>query len=636
MIAVLAVGTLFLNVPNASGQSGLVLKPLEYNPAIKTFLKANPHYEWGAGTLDKWGQADTLELPFFEDFTAESVYPDSSLFADNQVFVNRNFGVKPPSFGVATFDFLDPTGSPYRTLQKDLRGGGDTLTSQYIDLTQKAGQGLSPADSLYFSFFYQARGLGDYIKPLDSLILEFFDRDGNWIRVWDRAGTGFTVFDPVMIRLDSARYFHNAFRFRFRNWTHYWGNNNHWHIDHIYLDSKRKGGVLSTDDYTIQTPPSSMLRRYASMPLDHFLVDPAAEQADSSIVRIANLNSSPITALARNEYFVKGNLIGSTNLSDNSGVLGAFNNTERILPLPDLSGQFGFPLVVDRYYYVKESGRTNPAPFTRNDAIHSTQVFDRYFAYDDGSAETGFGFNDLAGKIGQVAVRFELNKPDTLRGVGFYFTHNISVVGDVRYDIQVWRSIARPGSEDDLAYELSVRGAYHTGEINGYHYFIFPEPVILDAGDFYVGWSQGEDFNLAVGFDKNGGNLFEGLSINKDLYYNVGEGWNLNNSGDLIGAPMIRPLVGPEVPYTASVLEQKAVASKSFLYPNPSKGLVYIKEKAGIKTEAALVYGSDGRFVGEFPVRSSVLDLGALASGTYMIGLRTDVTERTWQWIVIE
>jgi hypothetical protein len=49
----------------------------------------------------------TIELPFYDDFSDYLVYPKSSHWLDNDVFVNRNYPINPLNIGVATFDGLD-------------------------------------------------------------------------------------------------------------------------------------------------------------------------------------------------------------------------------------------------------------------------------------------------------------------------------------------------------------------------------------------------------------------------------------------------------------------------------------------------------------------------------------------------
>src|SRR5687767_4952438 len=99
--------------------------------------------------------ADTIQnLPFRDDFSDYTGYPDTSLWIDDNVFVNRDLPVAPVTLGVATFDGVSRTGLPYDTVLTSFGTSRkcDSLTSKYIDLQYTA------ADSVYFSFFYQAMG----------------------------------------------------------------------------------------------------------------------------------------------------------------------------------------------------------------------------------------------------------------------------------------------------------------------------------------------------------------------------------------------------------------------------------------------------------------------------------------------
>ena len=78
-----------------------------------------------------------------------SFYPDSNLWQDNSVFINRNYGVNPITIGVATFDGLNSNGRAYdMTFTGTDSENADTLSSQLID--------LSDADTAYFMFYYQS------------------------------------------------------------------------------------------------------------------------------------------------------------------------------------------------------------------------------------------------------------------------------------------------------------------------------------------------------------------------------------------------------------------------------------------------------------------------------------------------
>jgi hypothetical protein len=137
-----------------------------------------------------------LTLPFVEDFSNYTGYPNPQLFMDQLGFVNNTFPIKPPSIGVVTLDALDATGRIYAHASNS-SFSADTLTSHPIRLdTLYTGIQRLPiniGDSLYFSFFYQPAGgcaslpavnwerIGDRPESGDLLLLEFGYATGNQI-----------------------------------------------------------------------------------------------------------------------------------------------------------------------------------------------------------------------------------------------------------------------------------------------------------------------------------------------------------------------------------------------------------------------------------------------------------------------
>ena len=103
--------------------------------------------------------ADTLVLPFFDDFSGHSIFPDSNKWTDNYVFINNTYSDRQITAGIATFDALDNSGKMYD--QASSSGfEADHLTSQPINLN------YTSSDNIWLSFFYQAGGLGDPPVPV--------------------------------------------------------------------------------------------------------------------------------------------------------------------------------------------------------------------------------------------------------------------------------------------------------------------------------------------------------------------------------------------------------------------------------------------------------------------------------------
>ena len=114
-------------------------------------------------------------LPFFDDFSHSNLYPDSTKWTDYNVMVNDGFPFCPPNRNGATFDVLDANGRVYDYAISNAFVS-EYLTSVRIRLDsimEPEPRALTPADSVYLSFYYQPQGNGNIPEPQDSLVLQF-------------------------------------------------------------------------------------------------------------------------------------------------------------------------------------------------------------------------------------------------------------------------------------------------------------------------------------------------------------------------------------------------------------------------------------------------------------------------------
>lgn len=121
------------------------------------------------------GVAEARFLPFFDDFSHSNVYPDSTKWTDNNVLVNDGFPLCPPNRNGATFDVLDADGRVYNYAISNAFVA-EYLTSVRIRLDsimEPEPRALTPADSVYLSFYYQPQGNGNSPEAQDSLVLQF-------------------------------------------------------------------------------------------------------------------------------------------------------------------------------------------------------------------------------------------------------------------------------------------------------------------------------------------------------------------------------------------------------------------------------------------------------------------------------
>ncbi len=140
--------------------------------------------------------ADTLALPFFDDFSGHSIFPDRSQWIDDYVFINNTYSDRQITAGIATFDALDNTGHLYANASSD-GFEADHLTSKPINLN------YTVSDNVWLSFLYQAGGLGDPPEENDSLTLQFYaPLEQKWYSIWKAEGSLDQRFKPAIIQIN--------------------------------------------------------------------------------------------------------------------------------------------------------------------------------------------------------------------------------------------------------------------------------------------------------------------------------------------------------------------------------------------------------------------------------------------------
>jgi len=114
-------------------------------------------------------------LPFFDNFSHVSLYPDSTKWTDRNALVTDGFPLNPPTRNAATLDVLDECGRVYDYAISNAFVA-EYLTSARIRLDsvlEPTPRAITPADSVYFSFWYQPQGNGNPPEAQDSLVLQF-------------------------------------------------------------------------------------------------------------------------------------------------------------------------------------------------------------------------------------------------------------------------------------------------------------------------------------------------------------------------------------------------------------------------------------------------------------------------------
>ncbi len=618
------VFALCLFVSDALAQ-GPILAPLNVNHQLR---KSESYFS------SKRQITDTIKLPFFEDFTSTGLVPNTLHWTDKQVYVNNHFPISPPSYNVATFDNLDSKGKPYQALSGLTQNHCDSLTTNYINLKNyKAGavwKNYSAADSIYLSFFYQMQGLGDVLDQTDSLVLKFKNSAGNWKTVWKTSGKNYKPFKQVMLGIQSSDYLHNNFQFRFINYGKSTGNMNQWHLDYIRLNSNRNAKDTAIQDVAINAIPFGPLKWYATMPYDHFKVNPTYHTSPAHSVVVHNNNDTSVNVQyvceVRNQYNQLVLLYPNSGSSRNVRKFSDSTESFTGLSLDTFSGKTPSLIIKHKIFPLSFNDLPdNYSAIGTNDEYSRQFKFSNYFAYDDGTAEGGYGldYGSLPNGPGYAAIKFNAPKADTLRGISVFFNRSVADITNKSFSLMIWKSISEPPANTDdndvLFKRVEIPSAFYSDSINGFVDIVLDTAVALDAGDFYIGWQQNINFMLNIGYDNNYKYAQSG-GRNPNLFYNLNGYWETVSS-TISGAPMMRPIVGAPLPKKVTSVESiKKRLQNIVLYPNPSGNSSVIDIVSETDLTKVEVYDLSGKMIlSSSDASVKQINVSELPAGFYLV-----------------
>lgn len=553
-------------------------------------------------------QNDTLELPFIDDFSRTRIFPDNTLWNENLVFINTNYPINPNSVGVATFDALDASGKLYDRASS-LSFQADSLTSAPINLEGKS--------DVYLSFMYQPQGYGDTPEEKDSLILEFWAPElKTWTEVWAKQGSSTHEFKSVIIPVSNDIFLKKGFRLKFKNLASISSNSSvpsvisncdHWHIDYVVLDENRSANDTIINDVAFTTETSSLLNNYESVPWEHFQFAVGFEMNNVLPVEYKN-NSSETWNISR--FFELADVFGNENTyyfrgGERNIAPGETQTYERSINYEFTSNTVdSAKFEIISYLSTDKTGIRED--YRWNDTIRFYQNFYNYYAYDDGSAENGYGLTGGSTSTGKVAYRFFSYRKDTLRGVQMYFNSTYNNANNQGFYITVWED--NNGVPGEIIYQSeSTQTPIQSDSLNKFVSYVITDTAFAVNGDFYVGWQQTGTSLLNVGFDRN-------RDASEHLFYNIDGNWR-NTSFE--GALMLRPILGKSitsVPASTKIVEE----SRFTLYPNPVREVLYIKGNKQYHTLFIRILNSQGQLVKQSQVNNS-MDVRELEPGIYFI-----------------
>ncbi len=507
--------------------------------------------------------ADTLVLPFFDDFSGHSIFPDSKKWTDNYVFINNTYSDRQITTGIATFDALDNSGRMYNEASSS-GFEADHLTSQSINLNYSA------SDNVWLSFFYQAGGLADPPEANDSLTLQFFAPDEQkWYSVWKAQGSLDQRFKPAIIRIDKDRFLQKGFQFRFVNYASLSpnlsdpsmvGNCDIWNIDYVRLDKNRNAGDTIFADVAFTLPLRSLLKSHEAMPWKQFLQVYLQEMGSSILVHYRN--NDTITRNTTRNFEI-------WDVNKNSLAYSFSAGATNIGPLTsidynaDLVYTFSTSNNDSALFRITASLKTDNFDPKENDTLVYYQVFKNYFAFDDGTSEGGYGINGLGSRNAMVAYKFTSYMQDTLRAIRICFNDSYQDANLREFDLVVWDN--NNGIPGNVLYTKEDVMVEQGDVINGFYNYTLPEGVVVNDV-FFVGWKQRSESFLNVGYDVNTPNA------GKQFYWINGV-WS---KSQVEGSIMIRPVLGS--PLIITSVHDTYYKNKNLMniWPNPARDYLNI------------------------------------------------------------
>lgn len=577
-----------------------------------------------------------LELPFFDDFARPTVFPTSELWESSDVLCNLNYAINPPTIGVATFDAINSKGELYEWLTTTPQGA-DTLTSLPINLVYPA------SDSIYLSFSFQPRGLGIDPTDRDSLVLELWDEvQAKWIRAWSASYTKDSlrqknILNKKFKKVESDtlhKTFHNAiiciedegflttnFKFRFINYASISenatvpglrGNSDHWHIDMVYLNKDRYFEDTLFNDVAFSRPIKNLMINYTSVPWSHFSSAYSSEFPSPLKINTYYKNLGPITWLVSTKF----NIYDLSGLKPDSLFPGGVANINpyqeyfysRFFDLTfksawQDSAKYSIQSIITLFNTPKS---TIPTHFLYNDTISRVIEFHNYYSFDDGSAEMGYGLFGEGIVGATVAQKFYNYKADTLKGVMIYFNRTYNDANDKPFRLMVWSD--DNGKPGNVIYQKNSVRPKFTDSLNKFSVYRI-EPLVIPAGNFYIGWMQENQDMLNVGFDMN-------IDNKSRLFYNMYGDWeNTQKEGTL----MIRPILGKmhQIPTNVTPIPTNQNIS---VFPNPAKDNISIKVDNDAEIATIQIFNSVGNVVlSQTYYNQEPISIQSIPSGFYIV-----------------
>jgi len=376
-----------------------------------------------------------------------------------------------------------------------------------------------------------------------------------------------------------------------------------------------------------------MLYEYSAMPWQHFELAPELLR-DSFTVAVYN-HSNETSTPDPDPYFITKNDVFSNTLPTFQSIL---DNTQKVLA-PNAPATFttrinqyedfhadlvqDFDGVERLILNTIQSLATDNESVAKqgNSRVNRLTVFDDYFAYDDGSAET----NIIPEGIGtEIGIEYNTYADDSLKAVAISFINvtNLNLANELfNLKIYIGSLDSDPVLENILLKPILTNELFDT--IQSFTTYALVDPttnenvaIPIPAGKFYIGFQTASTNPIPIGFDRNSPEAAD------NNFMALSSGW-FSFPESHQGAVMIRPVFGAKPAVTTSTTNNPIVDLSEVMrvYPNPSNGpLNFISEDFNITSFRYKAYNTMGQIVQQGRLSNEV-NFSNLTDGVYYLQL---------------
>lgn len=550
---------------------------------------------------------DTIKLPLFSDFSEKNPL---KYYEDNYISIATFQAVLPPSVYAAMFDATDNNGDFYASNYSQATTA-DFLTSKPIDLLYATN------DSIYFSFFYEPKGILDTPEENDSLVLQFYaPNQDKWENIWFATNYSVAEFQLVKFKITDTAFLQKGFKYRFYNKismppnTHpsLVSNCDYWFVDYIYLNKGRSFTDNSKRDISFQYPAILKIDDYNTVPYTHY--KNVANSVNHNI-RLNFRNNDNNIREVDSMYIVfkdKDHNLQNDTLYIGSYALVANNNSS--LFKENIS--FQYPITNNDILNLELNTTltTDTYDSTSNNIVVQTKKLGTVYSYDDQTSENGYGLYGDGTQFSYVAQQYVSYKEDDITGMRVFFNRTFQFQQPNYFYAVVWDN--QNGTPYSIIYEQAGFEIDHNN-LNNFQTFEFDEPVSL-SDTFYIGWMKTTENLMNVGLDLN-------YSGPNKKFYSIYNGIWSTSSYD--GAIMMQPIFGDVNQANINNVNQSNLSIS--MYPNPVNDFlnIQINEKNN-HTENFFIYDISGRLLlsNSFNDYTNI-DLSNFSKGFYIIEIKS-------------